>query len=151
MSSLTIAQEDTFFHTPQGRLKLRVLSADRGQLIYYERADSSGPRRSEYFISTTNEPQSLKTLLSASLGVRGVVQKERLLYHVGITRIHLDQVTGLGSFLELEVVLNSGESEEEGQAIAAELMAKLKIEPSDLVEVAYIDLLDLAGNPKEPL
>jgi adenylate cyclase class IV len=28
-----IIQEDTFFQTPRGRLKLRVLALDRGELI----------------------------------------------------------------------------------------------------------------------
>ena len=39
----TIPQEDIFFHTLQGRLKLRTLSEDRGQLIYYTRPDQEDP------------------------------------------------------------------------------------------------------------
>jgi adenylate cyclase class IV len=61
---------------------------------------------------------------------------------VGNTRVHLDEVEGLGPFLELEVMLGLGQSEEEGQAIAWELMAKLGIQESDLVEGAYMDLLE---------
>jgi len=137
-----ITQEDTFFHTSRGRLKLRTLSPEHGELIYYERQDAAGPKRSSYLLYPTSDPNSLKTTLSASLGVRGVVRKGRWLYHVGQTRIHLDEVEGLGSFLELEVVLSPGQSEEQGATIAAELMAQLGIEESDLVEVAYIDLLD---------
>jgi predicted adenylyl cyclase CyaB len=137
-----IHQEDTFFHAPRGRLKLRTLAPDRGQLIYYEREDTSGPRPSNYMIAPTTEPNSLKALLRASLGTRGVVRKKRWLFLVGNTRIHLDEVEGLGSFLELEVVLGSGESEAEGHVKAAQLMAELNIETSDLVEVAYIDLLE---------
>ena len=137
-----IHQEDTFFHTPRGRLKLRVLAPNSGELIYYQRADSSGPKPSNYLIAATNDPDSLKALLVSCLGVRGVVRKQRLLYHVGNTRIHLDEVEGLGAFVELEVVLGPGQSEEEGQAVADELMAKLGIEESDLIEGAYIDLLE---------
>jgi predicted adenylyl cyclase CyaB len=137
-----ITQEDTFFHTPRGRLKLRTFSPEHGELIYYEREDASGPKRSNYLVYTTSEPNSLKAALSAPLGVRGVVRKQRLLYHVGQTRIHLDEVEGLGPFLELEVILSPGQSEEKGATIAAELMAQLGIEESDLVEVAYIDLLE---------
>ena len=113
-----LRQEDTFFHVPQGRLKLRVLAPDSGQLIYYERADTAGPKRSEYFVSPTDNPAALKAVLAPCLGVRGVVRKRRSLYWVGNTRIHLDEVEGLGSFLELEVMLGPGQSEEEGQAIA---------------------------------
>lgn len=137
-----IRQEDTFFHSPQGRLKLRVLAPDRGQLVYYEREDTSGPRASHYVILETPAPESLKGLLSAALGTRGTVRKERLLYRVGSTRIHLDEVEGLGTFVELEVVLGPGDSAEEGEAVAAEMMERLGIEQDDLVRVAYIDLLE---------
>ena len=87
-----IPQEDTFFHTPRGRLKLRVLAPDHGQLVYYERQDATGPRRSDYFIHSTSNPAVLKEVLTIALGVRGVVRKQRLLYWVGSTRVHLDQV-----------------------------------------------------------
>jgi adenylate cyclase class IV len=61
---------------------------------------------------------------------------------MGQTRIHLPEVEGLGTFLELEVVLGPGQGEHEGAMIAAELMAQLGIRKGDLIEVAYIDLLE---------
>ncbi|MBN1993879.1 MAG: class IV adenylate cyclase [Anaerolineae bacterium] len=136
-----IPQQDTFFHTPKGRLKLRQLTPNRGQLIYYEREDIAGPKQSNYFIYPTPAPQTLAAILAAAWGVRGVVCKERLLYMVGSTRIHLDKVEGLGDFLEFEVVLNETDTPAAGEAIASVLMAKLGIAESDLVEGAYIDLL----------
>jgi len=140
-----IPQEDTFFHSPRGRLKLRVLAPDHGQLVYYERQDAAGPRRSDYYIYSTTEPAILKSILAASLGIRGAVHKQRLLYLVGNTRVHLDQVEDLGPFMELEVVLGPGQSDAEGQAIATELMEKLGIGETDLIEVAYMDLLEGLG------
>jgi len=140
--AMVIPQEDVFFRTQGGRLKLRVLAPDKGQLIYYERQDASGPKQSNYIISYTGEPDTLKAVLAAALGVRGIVRKQRVLYMVGNTRVHLDEVEGLGSFMELEVVLGPGQSEKEGQVIAAELMEKLEIAASDLIKVAYIDLLE---------
>jgi predicted adenylyl cyclase CyaB len=138
----TILQEDTFFATPKGRLKLRVLGPDVGELIYYERDNAPGPKASTYLIATTTDPSALNALLSAALGVRGIVRKRRRLYRVGDTRIHVDEVEGLGVFVELEVVLQSGQTAEEGERIALELMQKLGIAPADLIEVAYIDLLE---------
>ena len=140
-----IPQEDTFFNTPRGRLKLRQLSPGRGQLVYYERGDTAGPKRSNYLIVETSDPSALKAALTAALGVRGVVRKRRSLYLVGQTRIHLDEVEGLGQFMELEVVLRPEQSDAEGQAIAADLMAKLGVAQADLLEGAYMDLLEKNG------
>ena len=137
-----IFQEDTFFKTEEGRLKLRVFSENKGELIYYARDNSTGPKRSDYYIYKTNEPKILKKILEFALGVRGVVKKKRLLYIVGNTRIHLDQVENLGSFIELEVVLNAEQNENEGKVIANDLMAKLDINKKDLIDKAYIDLIE---------
>lgn len=137
-----IRQEDVFFFTPKGRLKLRILALDAAQLVYYEREDSAGPRLSCYLVYPTAQPLVLRALLSAALGVRGVVRKERWLFWAGDTRIHLDHVEGLGDFVELEVVLDEGQSMAEGEARAAELMAALGIRADQLEEGAYIDLLE---------
>jgi predicted adenylyl cyclase CyaB len=137
-----IPQEDTFFHTPKGRLKLRQLQPDQAQLVYYERPDQDGPKRSNYFIYATSDPQGLLTTLTMALGVRGVVRKTRYLYLCGQTRIHLDDVEGLGQFMELEVVLQEGQSDAEGQSVAEELMARLGVQKEDLLEGAYMDLLE---------
>jgi predicted adenylyl cyclase CyaB len=137
-----IPQEDTFFPTPQGRLKLRQLAPDRAQLVYYERPDQDGPKRSNYHIFETGDPENLKTTLALALGTRGVVRKTRLLYLAGQTRIHLDDVEGLGQFMELEVVLRPGQSDADGQRVAADLMEKLGVLPGDLLEGAYMDLLE---------
>lgn len=141
-SPQVIPQEDTFFSTPQGRLKLRVISESQGQLIYYRRPDQEGPKRSNYHISHTSDPANLRRVLELAYGIRGVVRKTRYLYLVGQTRVHLDDVEGLGQFLELEVVMRDGQSDAEGEAIAKALMASLGVEKSDLLEGAYMDLLE---------
>lgn len=140
-SGRLIEQEDTFFHVPEGRLKLRVFSPSAGELIYYQRADQQGPKQCHYLISATNDPRPLKSILAAALGTRGIVRKKRRLFLVGQTRIHLDEVEGLGDFLELEVVLQPGQSPDDGTKIAWNLMTKLGIQEQDLIEGAYIDLL----------
>lgn len=142
-----ILQEDIFFNTSQGRLKLRVLSEDNGQLIYYTRPDQEGPKRSDYQISLTSDPENLKRVLELAYGIRGIVRKTRYLYLVGQTRVHLDDVQGLGQFMELEVVMREGQSDPEGQLIAEGLMAALGVERSDLIEGAYMDLLESSINP----
>jgi len=137
-----IPQEDIFFNAPLGRLKLRILAPDRGQLIYYTRPDQEGPKRSDYHISETSDPENLKRVLELTYGIRGIVKKTRYLYLVGQTRVHLDDVEGLGQFMELEVVMQAGQEDAEGQKIAEDLMASLGVERSDLLEGAYMDMIE---------
>jgi len=137
----SISQEDTFFRSKRGRLKLRRFDADRGELIYYERADARGPSESRYMILPTREAVTLRDALSKALGVSGVVRKRREVYHVAGTRVHLDTVEGLGEFIELEAVLGADESQEDGRARVRELVDALGISDGDLVDRAYIDLL----------
>jgi len=139
---VVLEQEDTFFACPNGRLKLRRFAhAAEAELIYYERADSAQPKESRYVVHRTSDPDTLDQALTGALGVRGRVRKRRALYLVGRTRIHLDEVDGLGDFVELEVVLQPHESASDGVVLAHELMAKLGIAQDQLVTGAYTDLI----------
>jgi predicted adenylyl cyclase CyaB len=134
-------QTDVFFAVPRGRLKLRRIASNRGELIQYERDDVSGPKLSSYSIVHTSEPAALEAALTAVFDVIGTVRKQRVVFHHGQTRVHLDEVEGLGEFVELEVVLRDGQSEQEGASIAQKIMAELGIGPERLITGAYIDLL----------
>jgi predicted adenylyl cyclase CyaB len=137
-----IPQEDIFFNVERGRLKLRILAPDQAQLIFYTRPDQEGPKRSDYHLTYSSDPVNLRRVLELAYGIRGVVRKTRYLYLVGQTRVHLDDVEGLGRFMELEVVLEEGQSDSEGQKVAEELMSALGVEQGDLIDRAYMDLLE---------
>ena len=140
---LELVQEDTFFPCPDARLKLRKLGEAEGELIWYSRPDAEGPKESKYERFPTEAPDHLRDLLARALGVRGIVRKRRTLLMSGRTRIHLDAVEGLGDYMELEVVLADGETLRDGEREARNLMRQLGIEDRDLLEGAYIDLLEL--------
>ncbi|MGH8764787.1 MAG: class IV adenylate cyclase [Burkholderiales bacterium] len=137
---IEIEQDDTFFRCDNGRLKLRTLASDKGEIIFYRRADRHGPKESFYLRSPTSEPGALRDALSMAYGQVGRVRKHRTLFLVGRTRIHLDRVEGLGHFLELEVVLSDDEATESGIREARGLMEKLGIRDSQLIAGAYVDL-----------
>ncbi len=137
-----LEQTDIFFTVQEGRLKLREVPDRKAQLIAYKRASCAGPKACEYHIHETDTPEQLTKTLGLVPGIRGVVKKRRLLYFVGRTRIHLDQVEGLGDFVELEVVLQEHESREQGMKVARDIMKNIGIREEDLVECAYIDLID---------
>ncbi|TVQ28212.1 MAG: CYTH domain-containing protein [Wenzhouxiangella sp.] len=136
-----IFQDDSFFNTPRGRLKLRDFGDGSGELIYYERGDQAGPKTSFYEITATAEAEQLRRVLTLACGETGRVRKQRYLYLAGRTRIHLDRVEGLGDFMELEVVLSADELPQQGQREAEQLMKRLGVEADSLIECAYVDLV----------
>jgi predicted adenylyl cyclase CyaB len=141
-----IRQRDTFFHVPRGRLKLRQFAEGDGELIQYDRVDDRNATTSNYTVVATDKPDQLRSALGDALGIRGEVVKKRCLYLAGQTRIHFDQVDTLGQFIELEVVMQDGQDVEQGEQVAAGLIDKLGIRQSDLIDCAYIDLIERREN-----
>jgi homotetrameric cytidine deaminase len=100
----TLAQRDTYFRVPDGRLKLREQEPGGATLIQYRRADEAQARESRYRLAPVEDGEALRQALEAALGTLVVVEKERRLLLWEGVRIHLDRVSGLGSFVELEGV-----------------------------------------------
>jgi adenylate cyclase class IV len=138
-----IEQDDSFYRCARGRLKLRRFAAGDAELIHYERANAAGPKLSDYVRVPIGADQvaSLDEALHRAHGRIGRVKKRRWLLLAGPTRIHLDEVHGLGEFLELEVVLADTQTEAEGEAIAHALMQRLGVGIDALLTGAYLDLL----------
>lgn len=142
-----IKQSDTFYTVNTGRLKMRFYEDSAATLVRYDRDDEIGPKCSNYellqFSAAENDKAKLlDVMLQKCLGARGKVVKQRKLYMVGETRIHIDTVENLGNFMELEVVLRPEQSVEEGQEIANKLQTELGVNNEDLIECAYIDMLN---------
>ena len=97
-------QRDTYFAVPRGGLKLREQRPGQSHLIHFERADSPEERESRYRIAPVEDGEALLLALEAALGTRGAVEKSRHLFLWKSVRIHLDEVSELGCFIELEAV-----------------------------------------------
>ncbi len=134
-------QRDLFFDVPSGRLKLRSFGGAAGELIAYHRPDQAGPKLSRYQITPVADAAGLEQTLGEVLPLLGIVAKKRTVYWVDRTRVHLDEVTDLGRFLELEVVLAEGESPAQGRQVADHLLQQLGVAEADLLTHAYLDLL----------
>jgi len=139
-----LIQRDTYFEVPHGRLKLREIDGQQAELIAYVRGEEGKERVSDFEIHRLDDPASLITVLTKTLGVRAVVEKRRELFMFGDTRIHLDDVKGLGSYLEFEIPYIEG-GEAHANQILAFLKEKLVLDASDFINGSYIDLL-LAGS-----
>uniref|UniRef100_A0A914C549 Rap-GAP domain-containing protein n=1 Tax=Acrobeloides nanus TaxID=290746 RepID=A0A914C549_9BILA len=135
---------DTFFNSPNGRLKLREfcgLGQEEAELIFYDRPDTEGPKLSSFVKASINDPKNVKEALKMSAGIKAELHKTRTLFVYDQTRIHLDEVQDLGDFMELEVCLRDDQTVEEGQHIAFEIMEKLQIPKEALMSGAYVDSL----------
>ena len=137
-----IAQDDSFFHVAHGRLKLRQFADGSAELIHYHRGDGPEARPSDYVRVPVADAAALREALARACGLRGRVRKRRWLLRLGQTRLHLDRVEGLGDFVELEVVLRGGQSDDEGRAIADGWMQRLGLQHAPRLGGAYVDQLD---------
>ena len=135
-----LVQHDTFYRVPAGRLKLRRIGGDRAELIFYHRPDTPAARMSEYQIVPVPDPDAMHALLSTALGAAAEVRKRRRLLLWKNVRIHLDEVEGLGSFIELEAVVGPDADAAESARRLAEMQQVLRIGPGDLVDRAYAEL-----------
>jgi adenylate cyclase class IV len=134
-------QRDTYFHAVVGRLKLREAPPRPAELIAYDRADLAGPKVSLYRIVVVADHLALIDALSDSLGVRCVVEKARRLLLWRNVRIHLDRVTGLGHFVELEAVATAPGGLVVERDRVEQLRQVLGIADERLVSRGYADML----------
>jgi len=139
----TFRQVDTYFEVPEGRLKLRETSGKRlAELVYYEREDITGPKRSRVYLIRLEEPKVLKDVLCKVLKRRVVVDKVREIYLYRGTQIHLDRVERLGTFVEFERKTLDVEKDRD---FLKELMVELALDLGNLISLSYSDLLESLG------
>jgi len=139
VSAATLNQRDVYFPTQRGRLKLRTQENAGSELIAYRRPDALEAAQSSYVRVPASD--SLVEVLDAVLGMTVVVAKSRQLLIWEGVRIHLDEVEGLGSFVEFEAVLPDAGDLETAKAKLARLRVELGIEDDALVSVGYAELL----------
>lgn len=137
-----VRQVDTYFRVRRGRLKMREVEGEEGgTLIYYRREETEEPKRSRVSLLRLSYPPNLFQVLREALGILVEVRKERRIYRWGRVQIHLDQVDGLGPFVEFERAVEGPEEEVRAREEFAALRAALSIEVEDLVAGSYSDLL----------
>lgn len=151
-----LQQTDTYFHVSGGRLKLREIVYEsqtapaprraESQLIFYQRPDHAAVKRSDYHLAPIGDAVKLGEVLALALGVRVIVKKRRTLYLIpmkngGSIRIHLDQVEGLGDFVEVEAVAPADEFSAAAEAEAQDLLQAFHIAENELISGSYADLL----------
>ena len=137
-------QIDTYYRVPKGRLKLRQGKIENA-LIHYDRPDQDGPKSSQVTLSPVADGETLRNLLANALGVWAVVDKQREIYFIRNAKFHIDTVSGLGGFVEIEVIDQDGSI---GQEILEQdcrmYMEALGIQEQDLLSSSYSDMLGIS-------
>ncbi len=134
-------QTDTYFNVANGRLKLREGNIENN-LIFYERSNQSGPKSSHFQLVKIEDANGLKEVLTKSNGIKVVVKKRREIYYIKNVKFHIDEVPGLGSFVEIEAGniladLSSDQLKEQ----CSFYISQFGIKKEDMIESSYSDLL----------
>ncbi len=134
-------QTDTYFNVLKGRLKLREGNIENN-LIFYERTNQAGPKNSHFTLVKIEDAKGLKEALTKSLGIKVVVKKKREIYYIDNVKFHIDEVPGLGSFVEIEAGnILADLSQEQLKEQCDFYMTAFGIEEKDLIEISYSDML----------
>ena len=134
-------QIDTYFMVPHGRLKLREGNIENS-LIHYFRDSQTGPKTSEVTLYATTPDISLKAALTRALGIKVIVDKQREIYFIGNVKFHLDTVTGLGTFVEIEAIATNGHGDKATlEAQCAHYLNLLGVQRETLLATSYSDML----------
>jgi len=137
-----LIQKDIYYQVEKGLLKLRIENG-KSSLIYYKRDEKSSKRWSdfEYVKFDEGNPEKFFKLIFES-GV--TVSKVRELYIQNNTRIHLDKVKGLGTFIELETVVVNGLKDAEKRF--NKIINMLNLNTENQIRASYRDLLIRKNN-----
>jgi adenylate cyclase, class 2 len=134
-------QIDTYFNTPNGRLKLREGNIENA-LIFYNRPNQAGPKQSDIILYKTQPQASLKAILIQSNGILAVVDKKRQIFFIENVKFHLDVVEGLGNFVEIEAIDEHGDIGYEALlAQCSFYMHLFNIQEADLMTNSYSDMI----------
>ncbi len=137
-------QTDTYFNVPHGRLKLREGNIENN-LIFYERTNQAGPKNSHFNLVKVEDAKGLKEALQKSIGIKVIVQKRREIYYIANVKFHIDEVPGLGSFVEIEAGNVLADLSQQQLKLQCNFyLQEFGINEEDLMEVSYSDML-LAG------
>lgn len=147
-----IRQTDTYFNVTRGRLKRREsIAVERGvgspepiEYIFYERPDQVNAKVSQYHIY--DEAQVRERFGQAPLPVWVEVIKNRELYLYGSTRIHIDDVVGLGWFFEYEILIDDRTDTSQANELAQRLRATFLPALGEPIAGSYADLVAQAND-----
>lgn len=151
-----IRQTDTYYNVARGRLKKREsIAVERGvgspepiEYIFYERPDTVSPKVSQYHLYTAEQVK--ERFGEQPLPVWLEVIKNRELYLYESTRIHIDDVIGLGWYFEYEILVDDRTNMDEANDLADRLRSTFLPALGEPIASSYSDLIAQSLESNEP-
>ena len=142
-------QTDTYFRIADGRLKKREAPGEPTEWIFYHRQNRVKPKLSNFTIYSDREAR--ERYGERPLPVWLIVEKHRELWMWGSVRVHLDEVFGLGRFLEIEALVTPRQHLGKCHRLVQRLVDKLGMALGEPICNGYADMMALeqeAGQTK---
>ncbi len=133
-------QIDTYFEVPKGRLKVREGNVENS-LIYYERSNKAEARESDILLEKLNDNSNIKNILNKVLEPKIVIDKRREIFFIDNVKFHIDEVEGLGRFIEIEAISENSQFTKAYLEQQVENYSKIfNLKKKNILNLSYSDL-----------
>ena len=133
-------QTDIYFNVSSGRLKLREGNIENA-LIWYRRTDIAGIKQSDIILYEHTADRNLRLVLESAIGIKHIVEKVRRIYFIGNIKFHFDRVKGLGNFIEVEAIDESGTFDQQSLVEQCRKYCSFfNIQPDDFIDLSYAEM-----------
>jgi adenylate cyclase class IV len=142
-----VRHTDTHFRVPDAHLLRRILTAEGSatatgsEWLFYTRPNRVTPRISMVCVYT--EPAAADRFGAARPPVWLILEKERTTWVAGDVRVHLDDVTGLGRFVEFEMRVSPRRNVARCHRDIGQLRKLLRPAMGEAIGCGYRDLMAL--------
>ena len=132
-------QKDTYYETDYGKLKHRQGNIEN-VLIHYKRHKLEGAKRTEVLLYLKNPSNITLEAVCGDKAILTEIVKLRKIFFIDNVKFHIDDVKGLGRFIEIEAIDLDGSI---GQQVLWQqcnyYKELLQIEDEDLIQDAYFE------------
>jgi adenylate cyclase class 2 len=143
----TVKQADEYFDFPDMRIfnsggAFRVRASDGSYRVTYKgcKKDEETTSREEIEIAIESAEKLIKILENIGFIRLCEIKKKRKVYALGGLKISLDEVEGLGSFMEMEEMANSEEEYKEKKGGIFGFLKGLGVSPADVERMSYVEI-----------
>jgi adenylate cyclase class 2 len=123
-----------------GDYLLRIRNEDGKHFLAYKGLTERKGVWVEYEFGIDNPQEARKLIEAMGFGLALILKKKRIPGKLGKIVFCLDQIKGLGDFIEMEIITGKGKSKEAQQKIM-QIFSQLGIDKGDFVRIGYPQII----------